>query len=105
MTKAWVAGFASLRPVKFLLYDVTIVLASPFLTSCLQRQTNRSSLLVHLSWNWSCKYTVQILVQLVVQSTIKGELHLNAIFPPLDLALMEISCSCFKELKNPIIIL
>ena len=71
VTKAWVAGFASLRPVKFLLYDVTIVLASPFLTSCLQRQTNRSSLLVYLSWNWSCKYTVQILVQLVVQSTIK----------------------------------
>ena len=46
MTKAWVAGFASLRPVKFLLYDVTIVLASPFFTSCLQRQTNRRSLLV-----------------------------------------------------------
>ena len=35
---------------------------------------------------------------------LKGGLHLNAIFPPLDMALMEISRSRFKQSKNPIII-
>lgn len=35
VTKQWVAGLASLRPVKFLLYEVTIVFFSPFLTSFL----------------------------------------------------------------------
>ena len=34
----------------------------------------------------------------------RQELHLNAIFPPLDMALMEISRSRFKQSKNPIII-
>ena len=39
-------------------------------------------------------------------SFVKGpELHLNAIFPPLDVALMKISRSRFKESKNPYIIL
>jgi len=33
VTNAWVAGFASLRPVKFRLYDVTMVFFSPFFTS------------------------------------------------------------------------
>lgn len=33
VTNAWVAGLASLRPVKFRLYDVTIVFFSPFFTS------------------------------------------------------------------------
>lgn len=33
VTKQCVAGLASLRPVKFLLYDVTIVFFSPFFTS------------------------------------------------------------------------
>lgn len=33
VTKEWVAGFASLRPVKLRLYDERIELASPFLTS------------------------------------------------------------------------
>lgn len=33
VTKACVAGLASLRPVKFLLYEVTIVFFSPFLIS------------------------------------------------------------------------
>ncbi len=33
VTKEWVAGFPSLRPVKFRLYDDRIELASPFLTS------------------------------------------------------------------------
>ena len=36
---------------------------------------------------------------------LKGELHLNAIFPPFDMALMEISRSHFKQSKNPVIIL
>ena len=35
VTKACVCGLASLRPVKFLLYDVTIVFFSPFLMSFL----------------------------------------------------------------------
>ena len=34
----------------------------------------------------------------------KGEFHVNAIFPPLDMALMEISRSRFKQSKNPTII-
>ena len=33
----------------------------------------------------------------------KGAIHLNAIFPPLDMALMEISHSRFKQSKHPII--
>lgn len=33
VTKACVAGLASLRPVKLRLYEETMVLASPFLTS------------------------------------------------------------------------
>jgi hypothetical protein len=33
VTKAWVAGLASLRPVKFRLYEERIELTSPFLTS------------------------------------------------------------------------
>jgi hypothetical protein len=33
VTNAWVAGLASLRPVKLRLYDVTMVFFSPFLTS------------------------------------------------------------------------
>lgn len=33
VTNAWVAAFASLRPVKLRLYDVTIVFFSPFFTS------------------------------------------------------------------------
>ena len=32
---------------------------------------------------------------------IKGAIHLNAIFPPLDTALMEISHSRFKQSKTP----
>ena len=35
VTKACVAGLASLRPVKLRLYEVTIVFFSPFFTSCL----------------------------------------------------------------------
>lgn len=35
VTKAWVAGLASLRPVKLRLYEFTIVFFSPFLTSFL----------------------------------------------------------------------
>ena len=34
----------------------------------------------------------------------KGAIHLNAIFPPLDMALTAISHSRFKQSKNPIII-
>ena len=34
----------------------------------------------------------------------KGAIHLNAIFLPLDMALMEIFHSRFKHSKNPIII-
>ena len=37
------------------------------------------------------------------QTCIKGAIHLNAIFPPLDMALMEISHSSFKQSKNLII--
>ena len=37
-------------------------------------------------------------------NSFKGAIHLNAIFPPLDTALMEISHSRFKQSKNPIII-
>lgn len=33
VTKAWVAGLASLRPMKLRLYDVTMVFFSPFFTS------------------------------------------------------------------------
>ena len=36
--------------------------------------------------------------------TFKGAIHLNAIFLPFDMALMEISHSRFKQSKNPIII-
>ncbi len=35
VTNEWVAGFASLRPVKLRLYDDKIELASPFFTSVL----------------------------------------------------------------------
>ena len=38
-----------------------------------------------------------------VRRLLKGAIHLNAIFPPLDMALMEISHSRFKQSKNPII--
>ena len=34
----------------------------------------------------------------------KGGINLNAIFPPLDMALMEISRSRFKQSKNSILI-
>lgn len=37
VTNAWVAGLASLRAVKFLLKDVTMVFFSPFLTSLLHK--------------------------------------------------------------------
>lgn len=33
VTNAWVAGLASLRPIKLRLYEVTIVFFSPFFTS------------------------------------------------------------------------
>ena len=41
---------------------------------------------------------------LSLKEELKGELHLHAIFPPLDMALIEISHSRFKQSKNPIII-
>ena len=37
-------------------------------------------------------------------SLIKGGLNLNAIFPPLDMALMEISRSRSKQSKNSMLI-
>ena len=36
--------------------------------------------------------------------TVKGGINLNAIFPPLDMALMEISRSRFKQSKNSMLI-
>ena len=35
---------------------------------------------------------------------LKGGVNLNAIFPPLDMALKEISRSCFKQSKNSMLI-
>ena len=35
---------------------------------------------------------------------LKGGINLNAIFPPLDMALMEISRSRFKQSKNSMLI-
>ena len=43
-------------------------------------------------------------MQVICTWFIKGGFHLNAIFPPLDIALTEISCSHFKQSKNSIII-
>ena len=39
------------------------------------------------------------------KSTLKGGFHLNTIFPPLDVTLMGICHSHFKQSKNSIIIL
>ena len=41
---------------------------------------------------------------LLGEISLKGGFHLNAIFPPLDMALMEISGSRLKQSKNSIII-
>ena len=38
------------------------------------------------------------------KKTLKGEVNLNAIFPPLDMALMDISRSRFKQFKNSTLI-
>ena len=53
---------------------------------------------------YKSKATVDYINDFLENVRLKGAIHLNAIFPPLDTALMEISHSRFKQSKNPIII-
>ena len=49
-------------------------------------------------------FLTAIHIECFINVGVKGGINLNAIFPPLDMALMEISRSRFKQSKNSMLI-
>ena len=73
----------------------------------IRRRSTSSNIMQHRATRWpnECNMLDLMLDDVAsVRPGLKGALHLNAIFPLLDMALMKISRSRFKKAKNPIII-